>query len=497
MPRSVEAVISENGEVRLLEPVSVPAARRALVTILDEPPSDPSTREHSGSDPMSWTALYEPVRVLASGGMGRVHLARNRETAALVCVKELLADVDRAALQQECRALARLRHPSVVRLINFEARGERPYLVMEFAPGRPLSRTLAAGVLAQEPLAAVVAGQLFAAVASAHSEAVIHRDLKPENVLAEEFEGVLRVKILDFGLAIVDSRDHRDAITGAGLVAGTVAYMAPEQLGGRAVSGACDVYAVGQMCWEMLSARPAFVGGLSAIFTRKLQVDGLALDSTPLAAGDAFRDLVYACTRQNPADRLSAVAAADAVAAIVPPVPRQVNLIPRNLGFIEQTDQRPTGWFDGFGYVDGVSMAYACRVIGEGEPPERRTLVRFEHHDAHADAFGVLMQRVPARHLAGTTVRLRAALRTDGVEGGAGLWLRADGERATLAFDNMHQRWLRGANGWTPLEITLALPEATTWLNFGLVQNGGGTTDMQNVALAAAGTDGAWVPLAL
>src|SRR5437762_11953044 len=116
MPRSVEAVVDERGSVRLLEPVRMTGARRAFVTILDEAPHEDAI-ETRPSEPKAWAATYEPVRVIAAGAMGRVHLARHRQTGALVCVKELLADVDRAALQQECRALARLRHPCIIRLI--------------------------------------------------------------------------------------------------------------------------------------------------------------------------------------------------------------------------------------------------------------------------------------------------------------------------------------------------------------------------------------------
>src|SRR5262249_21516900 len=148
-----------------------------------------------------WTAKYEPIRLLGEGGMGRVHLARDRHTGAVVCVKDLRASTRASALQQECRALARLNHPSILRVVNFEARGDRPYLVTEYGRGLPMRRFIGSPTLTQEPLALAVLERLFDAAAFAHRHEVIHRDLKPENILLEHLDGTLVPKILDFGLA--------------------------------------------------------------------------------------------------------------------------------------------------------------------------------------------------------------------------------------------------------------------------------------------------------
>ena len=139
--------------------------------------------------------------------MSVVHLARDRRTGALVCVKELQDSARRSTLQQECRALARLRHPGILRLFNFEARGDHPYLVMEYGARRSLIDHIRARHLAQQPLALIVAQRLFDAVAAAHDETVIHRDLKPANVLVDASDGCLWPRVLDFGLAVVDQFD--------------------------------------------------------------------------------------------------------------------------------------------------------------------------------------------------------------------------------------------------------------------------------------------------
>jgi len=304
---------------------------------------------------------------------------------------------------------------------------------------------------------------------------------------------VLWPKILDFGLAIVDRVDHRDAITGVGMVAGTVIYMAPEQFSGHRVTPACDVYAAGQMCWEMLAGRRAFAGDFAATLQKKMQIDGLALADPILSVSEPFHALIRDCTRRDPAARPTAAAAVEALSGLLPALPTQANVVPRNLAFVERTDQRPTGWFDGFGYVDRVSMNYQCRVLDPDDRGATRC-VRLERHGGEADEFGVLMQRVPAAHLGGVVVRLGASVRTEGV-GGAGLWLRADGDRAMLAFYNMHERWIRGTTGWSAHAIELTIPIGTAWLNFGVVQDGDGATLVKDVAIDAQARDGSWVPL--
>ena len=128
MPWTVEAVVDEQGNVRVLTPVALPAARRAILTILDEPARAEPTPDPAGGDSVvPWAARYKPIRLIGEGGMGRVHLARDRMTGAMVCVKELRGNTRASAVQQECRALARLNHPSILRVLNFETRGDDPY----------------------------------------------------------------------------------------------------------------------------------------------------------------------------------------------------------------------------------------------------------------------------------------------------------------------------------------------------------------------------------
>lgn len=496
MARTVEAIIDEHGSVRLLDNVRLPSARRALVTILDEAPVATSDTTSPADDAAAqpWPVRYELIRTIGSGGMSRVYLARDRQTGSEVCIKELLAQVKRSALQQECRALARLRHPGILRLLNFETRGREPYLVTEYASGVPLRHHMRMQVLAQEPLAALLAQRLFDAVAAAHEESIIHRDLKPENVVVQELTGTLWPKILDFGLAIVDQLDDRDAATGIGLIAGTVQYMAPEQISAEAVTPACDVYAIGQMCHEMLTGKPTFSGPMPQVFNAKIYVDGLSVDAPLFAVGQPFVDVIHSCTRLNPGDRLTAPLAARALASLVPPLPPQGNLVPVNLNFKNRLQERPVGWFDGLGYVDRVSTWYDCRAIDDPESPE--ACARIACSGGNPNEFGVLMQRIPAWHLAGTSVRLQATIRTE-VAHRSGLWLRADSADGQVAFENMHDRPIRGTTGWTDYVVDLDLPASTEWLNYGMVHVGDGAMLVKAVKLLAKSRSGAWISLGL
>jgi len=495
MPWTVDAVVDEHGNVRILSPVALPAARRAILTILDEPARvEPTPGAAVGDSIVPWGARYEPIRVIGEGGMGRVHLARDRMTGVTVCVKELRGHTRASALQQECRALARLNHPSILRLLNFETRGDDPYLVTEYGRGVPMRRLVEALLLAQEPLAVHVLERLFDAVAFAHGHDVIHRDLKPDNVLVEELDGTVLPKILDFGLAIVDWVDDRNALTGAGMVAGTLHYMAPEQFRGVPVTSACDVYAIGQIGCEMLTGTPAFSGSLHEILEQKMFRDGLAVEPRHLGVSAELADLLFACTRVDERQRPTAESAAATLRALIPHLDAQTNLVPVNLTLAGAIDERPAGWFDGLGRVEGTSMWYESAVVRDLDDA---LCSRLRRPADEAGDFAVLMERIAAHHLRGATVRFEAQVRAEGLTDWAGLWLRADGPDMQLAFYNMHDRPIRGTTPWTPYAIELPLPEATRWLNFGFLLVGGGTIFMRDARVLSRGTSGYWIPLGL
>jgi len=199
----------------------------------------------------------ELLEEIGSGGMGTVWKARQLRLGRTVAVKFLAARLleDRAfadRFAREAQALARLSHSRIVAVHDFGGDEGRPYIVMEYVPGRPLSQCL--------PLpperASAIAIDILDALDYAHAHGVVHRDIKPENVLIDA-EG--RAKVTDFGIArLVGDRAAGGTVTAAGLAIGTPAYMAPESLAGAPPDPRMDVFAVGVLLHETLTGqRPA------------------------------------------------------------------------------------------------------------------------------------------------------------------------------------------------------------------------------------------------
>jgi serine/threonine-protein kinase len=204
---------------------------------------------------------YRLVRVLGRGRSGTVWCARNelidRAVAVKVLHRGLAADADRLQrFFQEARACGRVRHPSVVEVLDLGQSDDGIlFLVMELLEGEPLSSLLQRkGRLAiDEALALTI--PLARGLAAAHAHGVLHRDLKPANVFLHKTPtGGLQPKILDFGISKMDGND----LTTAGVVLGTPSYMSPEQARATDLDPRTDVWSLGVMLFEMLAGRLPF-----------------------------------------------------------------------------------------------------------------------------------------------------------------------------------------------------------------------------------------------
>lgn len=227
-----------------------------------------STAGRLASQPPAPNALlkdrYRIERELGRGGIGVVYLARDERLHGMpVVIKFLLDDSSQSAwlakkFMQEAEALTRINHPGVVRVIDRDrAEDGRPFFVMEFINGKPLRSVMNTDGMDFEYAAALVR-QIGAALTAAHREGVFHRDLKPENIMLETLSsGDEQIKLIDFGIAKI--RDSESgATTEAGLVAGSLNYIAPEQLMGTGVGPASDVYALAIIAYEMVTGRRPF-----------------------------------------------------------------------------------------------------------------------------------------------------------------------------------------------------------------------------------------------
>lgn len=204
---------------------------------------------------------YKIRELIGSGGMGSVYRAHDRANNRDVAIKvvsagSMLSDA-LARFRREAQLAAGLRHPNIVQVYHYDEDGGVLFMVQELLPGPSLAEKLRRG--GRRPaLASVhkIVAQLAAALDYAHAQGVIHRDVKPDNAIFKDESSNLIV-LTDFGLARED--DLRKTATGPGVVMGTPAYIAPEQaVGGRGVTRACDIYALGVLTFELLTGKLPF-----------------------------------------------------------------------------------------------------------------------------------------------------------------------------------------------------------------------------------------------
>jgi serine/threonine-protein kinase len=217
---------------------------------------------------------YPVERELGRGGMGVVYLARDprldRPVAIKVLPDEFARDPERLArFEREARLLASLNHPNIASIYGIEESGGQRLLVLEYIPGDTLATLTARGALPLDE-ALDICRQIALAVEAAHEGGVIHRDLKPGNVKITP-DG--QVKVLDFGLAkggagtasgsgpdLSQSPTITYAVTGAGVILGTAAYMSPEQARAKSVDKRTDIWSFGCVLYECLTGRLVFGG---------------------------------------------------------------------------------------------------------------------------------------------------------------------------------------------------------------------------------------------
>jgi hypothetical protein len=269
---------------------------------------------------------YRLERLVGKGGMGAVYEARDLRLGRVVAVKILLGRAfgQPAALRRfrrEAQAAARLHHRNVVSVFDFAPlEGQGAYLVMELVRGVTLRAELARVDVLTPAATTEWFVPLLDGLGAAHAQGVVHRDLKPENVIGCREDGRLdAVKILDFGLAKFHSAGTpvSGTLTGAGVVLGTLGYMAPEQLLGRDTDFRTDIFAVGVMLVEALTGRRPLDAPTRSDLTRGVAQAGRdLLASWPQTR--AVHGLLEKCLADDPGSRYASAAAlaADLVPAL-------------------------------------------------------------------------------------------------------------------------------------------------------------------------------------
>ncbi len=241
---------------------------------------------------------YELRREHGRGAAGVVFVAKQQLTGRDVVLKIVAPDLPRwrlpewrARIAREARALAAVRHPGVVEIIDAGALEDgTPYIVMENLEGRTLEGLLAARGKLSAPVTVALASQICEALRAVHDAGIIHRDLKPSNVIVlPGRDGVETAKLIDFGMAQMRT-DER--ITDVGALVGTPAYMAPEQLlAAEDIDRRVDVYALGVTMFECLTGDVPYQGPYARVILQAC-TDG-PLPSLPAGTDPAVSAVVH------------------------------------------------------------------------------------------------------------------------------------------------------------------------------------------------------------
>jgi eukaryotic-like serine/threonine-protein kinase len=275
---------------------------------------------------------YRVLEKIGAGAMGEVFRARDERLQRDVALKLIRPGSSTnpdhlRRFELEARAAGALNHPNIVAIYDIGIDDKTPYIVCELLEGTTLRKRLEEGPL-PVPLSVEYSLQIVRGLIAAHHRRIIHRDLKPENLFVTT-HGL--IKILDFGVAKLQSSPDESGrtvedlttITKTGMVLGTVAYMAPEQLRGKSVDHRSDIFSVGAILYEMLTGRRAFYGETEVdTITAVLRENPPPIDLEQSGIPLSFQQIVHHCLEKEPENRFQSA---------------------RDLGFALETLSNPSG----------------------------------------------------------------------------------------------------------------------------------------------------------
>jgi serine/threonine protein kinase len=295
-----------------------PSANHDTVLLTDAPESNPAPNVPAAAAPfpipnLSSTALaaisqrYDILGEAGHGSMGNVYKARDRETGETVALKLLKPEIasDQAMMERfknELLFARKITHKNVCRMHEFNRVGGVAYTSMEFVEGESLRSVLNRfGGLPQRK-AVNLALQICSGLKEAHAQGIVHRDLKPENIMVDANGNV---KIMDFGIA--RSMEALTRMTGS--MVGTPQYMAPEQVGGKAVDYRTDIYSLGLILYEMFTGTPAFeADNPVAVALKQMQEEAVPPHEIDPAIPAYIERTILKCLLKNPANRFQSIA---------------------------------------------------------------------------------------------------------------------------------------------------------------------------------------------
>ena len=296
--------------------VTPPSAQNVLPSSSEEAQGG----EHVGKQ----LGNYRLLRLIGQGGFAEVYLGEHIHldtTAAIKVLLTKLAKDDSEAFRQEARTIARLVHPHIVRVLDFGVEGTTPFLVMDYAPGETLRQLHPKGRrLSLETVVSYVK-QIALALDYAHEQKVIHRDVKPENMLIGRNGEVL---LSDFGIALITQSSRYESSLD---MAGTIAYMAPEQIEAHA-RPASDQYSLGIVVYEWLTGDRPFHGSFREIAIKHSLVSPPSLIEQVPVLPPAVEEAVLIALAKEPKQRFGSVlafaTALEQASQVKQPEPEQV-----------------------------------------------------------------------------------------------------------------------------------------------------------------------------
>ena len=257
---------------------------------------------------------YEIISAIGAGGMGEVYRAKDTRLDRIVAIKVLPSHLSgnpqlKQRFEREARAISSITHPNICALYDIGQQNGTTFLVMEFLEGESLAKRLDKGALPTESVLKYGI-QVAEALDRAHRQGIVHRDLKPGNIMITKSGA----KLLDFGLAkyeiktesgvesVLETRDR--PLTEEGVVLGTVQYMAPEQIEGKESDPRTDIFALGEVIYEMSTGQRTFKGNSKA----QLMASIMTSDPQPIStvqplAPPALDHVIKKCLAKDPEDR--------------------------------------------------------------------------------------------------------------------------------------------------------------------------------------------------
>lgn len=246
---------------------------------------------------------YRLTRLLGSGGFADVYLGEHIHLATPAAIKVLRTKMtgdEMASFLQEARTIVRLVHPHIIRVLDFNVENMTPFLVMEYLPGGTLRQKHPKGTQVPLPTIVEYIKQIASALNYAHDRKFVHRDVKPENMLIDEQGNIV---LSDFGVASnVHSTESQTVVE----LAGTITYIAPEQLHGLP-RPASDQYALGVVAYEWLSGERPFQGSFAEVASQHLIKPPPTLHGRIPGVSVALEQVLFKALAKEPHDRFASV----------------------------------------------------------------------------------------------------------------------------------------------------------------------------------------------